>query len=146
MYHNVGTPNDPIGYYACPCREKLTFPRGSLILKYLEEECKGWVRSSDSKYTLNYMVTILTLNFKHNGLLGWSGIVMCDDKLRKATGLVLFSINSTRSMLKRFITKEVVEPPHCLFLCMENPYTTSIIKEYSLEKHNYTRCINRGMS
>lgn len=60
---------NPVLYAPCTCREKYFLYPGSLLALYLEEECQGWVRDPESRYTLNYLVLVLIANFKSKNIL-----------------------------------------------------------------------------
>ncbi len=63
---SVGTGSaDHLVYTACPHLEKYEFCQNAPIKKYLETKCKGFVKDPKDRYTLNYIIAVLIVNWAH---------------------------------------------------------------------------------
>lgn len=68
-------------YHLCNHQQKYSFKQNSSLKVYMEQYCKGF--EIEPKYTLNYIITVLLMNWKQLGLL-YHCSVKCTGKLRKA--------------------------------------------------------------
>jgi len=120
---------DSIYYSPCPCRVKYYLRPDSPLTKYLEEECQGWVRDENHKYSLNYILMVLSANFKQKKLLEFDFEedhywIRCNDALKKLTRKDYISTFKFRS----YISNTFFEEPErrqwksdfgsTLFLCL----------------------------
>src|SRR5574343_489236 len=114
-YNFSGYPRKPIWYAPCPCREQYYLSPDNPLAKYLETECQGWTLSLDNKYTLNYILMILSYNFKQKKLLEYDldfgyYYVRCDEALKRLTEKEYLYIDYLRSYLNRtFLEKQEPE-------------------------------------
>lgn len=120
---------DSICYSPCPCRVKYYLRPDSPLTKYLEEECQGWVRNVENKYTLNYILIILSANFKQKKLIEFDFEhdyyeIRCDSALRELTNK--HYLNTLQ--LRKYLSNTFFEEPErqqlypdfhsTLFLCL----------------------------
>lgn len=68
-------------YHLCNHQQKYSFKQNSSLKIYMEKYCEGFV--IEPKYTLNYIITVLLMNWKQSGLL-YHCSVKCTGLLRKA--------------------------------------------------------------
>jgi len=114
-YNFSGNPRIPIWYAPCPCRERYYLSPENPLAKYLETECQGWIRDFENRYTLNYILMILSYNLKQKKLLEYDYefsyyYVRCDEALEKLTEKKYLYIDSLRSYLNRtFLEKQEPE-------------------------------------
>lgn len=72
----------PLYYTYCPHGNSYQFRHNSSLRKYLEKNCKGWVRNSVDRYTLNYVILVLVCALKEKGLVRKT-VIYCDTELRE---------------------------------------------------------------
>ena len=106
-------------HHACPCREKYYLKSRSTLSKYLTRHCKGFVVDPERKYTLNYIIVVLLVNWKEKHLL-WRRPFELEVKDDGLVGRVVntrhwhmrdsyFRINSLRDSLKLKYFKNLKE-------------------------------------
>jgi len=101
-----GTTNSLL-YSVCPCREKYPFRKGSPLLTYFKENCKGFRVDPLGLYSINYLLIVLLANLKDKGLTSKrsNGSIYCDKELINIEGRKHIHVSS----LRRFIKQHLVQ-------------------------------------
>lgn len=126
--------NNPPSITHCPHQDRCRIKPDSKLKDYLENECKGFVKDPQDRYTINYVIIVLIADFEDKELFCPinTHIVLCTPVLQNIFGKSRLDLSLFRNLVREHFfhlehthsvnkwMHEYIETPntaYCLILC-----------------------------